>query len=175
LCTGKVGKPKGEKKMKNKWMTLYGIILTIAAVGQIIAAVLFYDPTASAAVINTGWGVMMVSAIFGWLPIVTFRRKGKVEGRGYIHTTKLVDSGVYSIVRHPQYLAGILLNIALVLITQHWLVAVLGLIAIIVNYLDTFTEEENCIEKFGDAYRQYMDKVPRLNFILGIIRKIRRG
>jgi protein-S-isoprenylcysteine O-methyltransferase Ste14 len=161
--------------MRNKMMALYGIILTIAVVGQIIAAVLLYDPTANAAIINTGWGVMMLSAIFGWLPIFTFRRKGNVEGRGYINTTVLVDSGVYSIVRHPQYLAGILLNIALVLITQHWLVAVLGFIAIIVNYVNTYTEEEGCIEKFGDTYRQYMEKVPRLNFILGIIRKISRG
>lgn len=55
----------------------------------------------------------MLSALFGWLPIFTFRKKGKVQGRGHIQTTVLVESGVYSIVRHPQYLSGILLCIGL--------------------------------------------------------------
>ena len=34
--------------------------------------------------------------------------------------------------------------------------------------------EENLIVKFGDDYKRYMEKVPRMNFILGIIRLLRR-
>ena len=160
--------------MWNKKMAAYGIMLTIAFVGQIIFTIVFYNPAGNALRINLGWGMLWLSAIFGWLPIATFRRKGKVEGRSYIHTTVLVDSGIYAIVRHPQYLAGILLNAGLVLITPHWLVAILGLIAAAMTVLDTFNEEQQCIEKFGDAYREYIKKVPRLNFILGILRAIQR-
>lgn len=159
--------------MKGK-ILLYGIILTAAAVGQIVAAVFYYDPQAPATVINAGWMVLFVSAVFGWLPIFTFRKKGEVAGRSYIHTTVLVDSGVYAIVRHPQYLAGILITIALGLISQHWVVWILGAIASLVNYLGTYDEEANCIEKFGEAYRQYQQKVPRLNFIVGIVQWFRR-
>lgn len=155
-------------------MITSGIILTIATVGQIILAILLYNPEGNTAWINAGWVILWISAIFGWLPIITFRRKGKVNGRGYIHTTVLVESGVYGIVRHPQYLAGILISIALPMITQHWLVAVPGIVAIIINYLNTYDEEEGCIEKFGEAYRQYMERVPRLNFLAGIVRAIRR-
>ncbi len=158
----------------NKRMITSGIILTIATVGQIILAILLYNPEGNTAWINAGWVILWISAIFGWLPIITFRRKGKVNGRGYIHTTVLVESGVYGIVRHPQYLAGILISIALPMITQHWLVAVPGIVAIIINYLNTYDEEEGCIEKFGEAYRQYMERVPRLNFLAGIVRAIRR-
>lgn len=156
-------------------MIISGILLTIAMVGQIILAIILYDPQANTTIINIGWVVLWISAIFGWLPIFTFRRKGKVQGSGYMRTTVLVDSGVYAIVRHPQYLAGILINIALPLITHHWLVVVLGLIGAVINYQSTYDEEKGCIEKFGDEYIRYMEKVPRLNFIAGIIRAMRRA
>ena len=149
------------------------VILTIASVGQIISAILLYDPGDSVFLINTGWIVLMFSAVFGWLPILTFRRKGKVKGRGYIHTTVLVSSGIYRIIRHPQYFAGVLIGIALPMITQHLLVAILGLIVVVTNYLNTYDEEKKCIEKFGEEYKQYMENVPRMNFFLGIIRLIK--
>jgi protein-S-isoprenylcysteine O-methyltransferase Ste14 len=89
------------------------------------------------------------------------------KGKGYIHTTTLVDRGVYAILRHPQYLAGILMAIALPLISQHWIIAVLGVIAIVIYYADSFDEEATCIEKFGEAYERYRERVPGFNFIWG--------
>jgi protein-S-isoprenylcysteine O-methyltransferase Ste14 len=155
-------------------MKIMGIIQTIITVGQIVLAFILYNPQGNTAIINTGWIILWISAIFGWLPIYTFRKKGEVKGRNYMMTTTLVDSGVYGIVRHPQYLAGALMSLAIPLISQHWLVAVLGLISAPLYYLNTYDEEKNNIEKFGDAYEQYMERVPRMNFILGIIRAIRR-
>ncbi len=155
-------------------MIVSATILTVTMVGQIIMAFVLYDPEGNMPLVNLGWGVLIVSAVFGWLPIFTFRMKGKVQGRGYIHTTVLVDSGVYAIVRHPQYLAGILINIALPMITPQWIVAGLGLVATGINYYDTFTEEEDCIKKFGQEYLLYMERVPRLNFIRGLFRVIIR-
>jgi protein-S-isoprenylcysteine O-methyltransferase Ste14 len=147
------------------------IIVTIAAVGQIILAFLLYNQNGNEIVINIGWMILWISAIFGWLPILTLKKWGEVpKGKSYMSTVKLVDRGVYAIVRHPQYLAGILMGVALPLISQHWAVAVLGCVAIIVYYIDTFEEEKSCTEKFGDEYREYMKRVPRINFILGMIR-----
>jgi len=158
----------------NRKSLVMGLILTAADLGQIAATWLLYNPQANALVINLGWGLMMLSAVFGWLPIFTFRSRGEIKGRSYIHTTVLVDTGVYSIVRHPQYLAGLLLNIALPLITRHWLVVILGIIGAALIYLDTFKEEKDNLQKFGDAYRSYQAEVPRLNFLLGIYRLMRR-
>ncbi len=146
------------------------LLLTAADLGQIVAAWLLYDPQASARVINLGWGVILLSAVLGWLPIFTFRSRGGVMGRGYIHTTVLVDTGVYSIVRHPQYLAILLINIALPLITRHWLVVILGIIGAGSICLNIFEEEKENLQKFGDAYRSYQSEVPRLNFLLGLFR-----
>jgi protein-S-isoprenylcysteine O-methyltransferase Ste14 len=116
-----------------------------------------------------------VSAIFGWLPIFIFKKWGGVpKGKSYMQTTKVVDRGLYAIVRHPQYVAGMLMSIALPLIAQHWIVAVLGVAAIVMTYRDTFDEEQDCLKKFGDAYTHYMEAVPRVNFLLGIVRLMSR-
>jgi len=160
--------------MKGKIAIVSATVLTIASIGQIGLTFVLYNDEANEVLRNAGWGVLMLSAIFGWLPIFTFRKMGRVKGRGYIHTTVLVDKGVYGIVRHPQYLAGVLISIALPMIAQNWLVAIFGLVAMVIYYFDTFVEEKSDIEKFGDEYRRYMQSVPRLNFILGIARLARR-
>jgi protein-S-isoprenylcysteine O-methyltransferase Ste14 len=155
-------------------MIVEATILTIAAVGQIILAILLHNQDGNGAVTNIGWVILWLSAIFGWLPIYTFRKWGNVpKGKGYLHTTVLVDRGVYAIVRHPQYLAGILMSVALPLISPHWAVVLLGIVAAIVCYVNMVEEDASDIEKFGDAYKAYIQRVPRMNFLLGIARLIR--
>jgi protein-S-isoprenylcysteine O-methyltransferase Ste14 len=109
--------------------------------------------------------------IFGMLPTFEFRKKGKVKkGKSYIHTTKLVDTGIYSIVRHPQYVTFILFAIAGMLLFQHWIVIFLGISIIPFIYLDLLRADKQLIEKFGDEYQKYIQKVPRANFLLGVFR-----
>lgn len=145
-------------------------ILTIATVGQIVLCLLLYKKNGDSVIRNIGWVILWISALFGWLPVFAFRKWGNIpRGRSYMHTQTLVDRGVYAIVRHPQYLAGILMGIGLTFIAQHWIVAIFGVV-VVMTCLDTSEEERNCSQKFGKAYEQYKKKVPRLNFILGIMR-----
>ena len=68
------------------------------------------------------------------LAIFEFRKKGGVKkGKSYIHTTKLVDTGIYSIIRHPQYVTFILWAIAGMLLFQHWIVILFGLQCLIIS------------------------------------------
>ena len=158
-------------KEKDTRVIIIEIILTIVAVGQIVLCFILYNKNGNSIVRNIGWVVLWISAIFGWLPIYTFKKYGKVpKGKAYVHTTQLVDKGVYAIVRHPQYLAGILMAIALFLIAQHWLIGILGIILIVIYYQNSFDEEQNAIDKFGEDYKTYMQKVPRFNFVVGIIK-----
>ena len=166
---------KGAIQVKKIKHWLSGTILTIAAVGQIVLTILCYRENGTDWIRNTGWIILWISAIFGWLPIRTFRKWGKVKGRGYMRTTVLVDRGIYGIVRHPQYVAGMLMGIALPLIAQHWIVAVPGVIVIAINYIDTVEEERAAVVKFGEAYERYRETVPRINFISGCVRKFSRG
>ena len=123
-----------------------------------------------------GVGIYVFSGIiFGMLPTFEFRKKGEVKkGKSYIHTTKLVDTGIYSIVRHPQYVTFIMWAIAGMLLFQHWIIIILGIPVITLTYIDLIKADKDAIEKFGDVYKQYMQKVPRANFLLGIIRLSKR-
>jgi protein-S-isoprenylcysteine O-methyltransferase Ste14 len=123
-----------------------------------------------------GWILWWTGAVFGWLPIFTLRRRGGVaKGKSYVYTTALVDTGIYAIARHPQMgTAWLLMCIALMLVTQHWVSVVLGVPAMGLAYLDLLKADRRLVIKFGDAYRRYMERVPRVNFVSGIIRLIAR-
>ena len=127
-------------------------------------------------VVYVGLVIWAISVIFGWMPIFVLKRKGGVtKGKSYVHTTTIVKSGIYSIVRHPQYTAGILFSLALILISQSWLIAALGAVVMPLLYVDILKTDKYEVEKFGDEYKRYMKEVPRTNFILGIMRLFRRG
>jgi protein-S-isoprenylcysteine O-methyltransferase Ste14 len=123
-----------------------------------------------------GWIVWATGMVLVMAPIVMFPRRGGVpRGKSFVHTTQLVDSGIYSIVRHPQYLGGILaIFVATPLLYPHWIFVVLGVPGIVILYLSTREEEKRLIERFGDDYHTYMKKVPRMNIIQGTIQILRQ-
>jgi protein-S-isoprenylcysteine O-methyltransferase Ste14 len=144
---------------------------------QIILVFVFgkYNEAGIGVMMVMGWVAWALSIVFGWMPILVLKRKGGVKkGKSYVSTSVLVDTGLFSIVRHPQYTAGILWSLALVLISQNWIVSAMGFVVVVLLYLDILGADRNEVEKFGDAYKGYMKKVPRTNFILGIIRLFRR-
>ena len=124
-----------------------------------------------------GVGLYVFSGlVFGWLPVIEFRKKGSVKrGKSYIYTTKLVDTGIYSVVRHPQYVTFMLFAIAGIFLFQHWIIILLAMPIFPLTYLDLIKADKDTIEKFGDDYRAYMKKVPRANFLLSLIRLLRRN
>jgi protein-S-isoprenylcysteine O-methyltransferase Ste14 len=158
--------------------SLYGLhpfllsyVAGVLTVAQIVVAFLLHRP-GSEALEWAGWICLWISAIFGVLPIITFRRKGGVPtGESYMKTTLLVDSGIYALVRHPQGgVAWLLINLGVMLVAQHWTSVILGVPSMVLVYLDAIKADQYCIEKFGDAYRRYMERVPRVNFVSGVMR-----
>ena len=166
------------KRFQEFFYSLHPFLLSSIAgtltVAQIVLAFLVHG-RGSEALRYAGWICWWTGAIFGVLPIITFRRKGGVaKGESYMKTTVLVNTGIYAIVRHPQGgTAWLLINLAAMLIAQHWTSVVLGLASLVLVYADTFKADQYCIEKFGDEYERYMERVPRVNFVAGIIRLLR--
>jgi protein-S-isoprenylcysteine O-methyltransferase Ste14 len=74
---------------------------------------------------------------------------------------KLVTSGPYRWVRHPLYTIGSTFIVSFGLMADNWFIAALGILAFILMAVRTPREEANLIEKFGDEYRQYMQRTGR--------------
>lgn len=152
-------------------------IVSALFISQIIVGLyLLSEVTQNVVLAYTGVGFYVFAGIvFGWLPVIEFRKKGKVpKGESYIHTTKIVDTGIYSVVRHPQYVTFMLWSIGGMLLFQHWIVVLLGIPIFPLTYIDLIKADKDAVEKFGDDYKEYMKKVPRANFLLGVIRRFRR-
>jgi len=137
----------------------------------IIMVFVFYNYYTFDFFVYAGWILLVFSVVIIFLAGGEFRKKGRApKGKSIVRTTVMVDSGIYAVVRHPQYLGFILFVLALVLMSQHWLSALSWIMGSVLFYRDVVREEQMSIEKFGDDYERYMRKVPRMNFILGIIR-----
>ena len=161
------------------WMDFVPVTLaSILFISQIIVGIyLLSDVSQIEILAYIGVGLYVFSGlVFGWLPVIEFRKKGGVrKGKSYIHTTQLVDTGIYSIVRHPQYVTFILWAIAGMFLFQHWIIILLGFPIVPLTYIDLIRADNDAIEKLGEDYKAYMKKVPRANFLLGIIRRYRKS
>ncbi len=161
---------KKEKRFSLKDIILT-TIFTIFFIVQIILMFLFFNELSLIILAYIGYVIWGFSIYFGLISFWTFKKRGSVEkGKSYLNTTKVVEKGPYAIIRHPQYLGGILFTISITLWTQIWLSLILSITIIILTYQWTYTEDKNLIDKFGDDYKKYKVKVPRLNPILGIIK-----
>jgi protein-S-isoprenylcysteine O-methyltransferase Ste14 len=158
--------------MKNAWKFSGAILFaSIFLVAQYILSFFILKLPGLVWIQWIGWIIWALSLVFGVAPIFILRQKGGVsQGKSYVNTTQLVDDSLYAIVRHPQYLGGILFNLSLMLLAQHWLVILLGVLSALLIWLDIQAADQEGIEKFGDEYRQYMQSVPQVNFVLGIMR-----
>lgn len=118
-----------------------------------------------------GWIVWAAGMVLVMAPIMMFPRRGGVpKGRSFVHTTRVVDTGIYAVVRHPQYLGGIFsIFVATPLLYPHWIFVVLGIPGAVILYWSTREEEKRLIERFGDDYLSYMRRVPGMNFIKGTV------
>lgn len=116
---------------------------------------------------------LLVSAIFMYLPFVQLGRYGKSVGKNYTATTVVADSGLYAVVRHPQYLGYMFLFAGFALISQNWITALLAVLAIGFLHFNVSIEEQANLEKFGNDYHDYIQRVPRYNILLGLWRTFR--
>lgn len=112
-----------------------------------------------------GWIILGVGALFVFLSIFTLRRKG---------ISNIIDSGIYGIVRHPMYLGGVVMFLSHIFFFQNSIIAINAIVAIVCVYLIIRSADQRNIEKFGDAYKRYMQSVPAMNLFAGLIRLVRR-
>jgi len=147
---------------------LIGHIAYIGLYGAMIISTIIHYNSADLAELLYAGGIILVFGIIFLLCSSKSRKKGHADGIG------LVERGMYAFVRHPEFLGHILIIFALVIISQHWISFIVGAILIVLLCFAMIEEEKRNMEKFGDAYRDYMKKVPRINLIAGIIKQIHK-
>jgi protein-S-isoprenylcysteine O-methyltransferase Ste14 len=75
---------------------------------------------------------------------------------------KIVTTGVYSIVRHPQYLGGLLAHVGVSLFLSALGSLIVTPVMLSLIFLISRKEEKELIREFGEAYNVYKKKVPML-------------
>src|SRR6266508_723751 len=73
----------------------------------------------------------------------------------------LITTGPYQWMRHPMYTTFFIISLGFVLITANGFIAILCLLFGIFLPSIIQTEEQTLLEKFGDEYREYMQRTGR--------------
>lgn len=110
-----------------------------------------------------GLGVMLVGAGLGCMfaAIGLFRRTGQ-DPTPWKSSPELISSGIYRRTRNPMYFGMGLVQAGLgVLFANLWIVALVPFTWLTIYLIAIRHEEAYLLEKFGDAYREYMTRVRR--------------
>jgi protein-S-isoprenylcysteine O-methyltransferase Ste14 len=117
-----------------------------------------------------GTGLFVVScALLLW----TFQSLGKNLTDTVVtreeHT--LVAHGPYRWIRHPLYTTVALMTSGISLMAANWFLLAVGPVVFALLVIRTRTEEANLIARFGDGYRNYMERTGRFLPRIGAARR----
>lgn len=101
-------------------------------------------------------GLALRAAIVGFVPRSTSGRNTKSQKAATLNTT-----GMYSVVRHPIYLANFLIFIGMIMSIGVWYLGVIAVLAYFLYYERIMCAEEAFLEsRFGDTFTRWADRTP---------------
>ena len=135
---------KGENKRLNTlaYIPQYGIYFYSIFISLKIYTSYFY----------IGMALFILGMTYELISVVQlfFRKPGQ-----------LMTKGLYRFSRNPQYVGWSIVCVGIGIATASWVILVLAIFSTIVNHFIVQLEEHICLEKYGDAYREYMNRAPR--------------
>ena len=72
-----------------------------------------------------------------------------------------ITRGIYHYSRHPLYLASLLIYFSVGIASASWVFLLVFVLQAVSIRIAAVGEERFCLEKYGEAYREYIDKTPR--------------
>jgi len=72
-----------------------------------------------------------------------------------------VTNGLYRYSRHPMYVTSFVFFLGVSIATASWVFLLFTILLIAASFYFAPLEEQSCLEKYGDAYREYMNRTPR--------------
>ena len=147
----------------------YGI-LAVPVVGMMAALIVFRDPLLGRD-FGTSFPLFTLAAVcvLGAVVIAVKRKKyltmsilvGIPELSRSGLTGKLLTEGIYSRIRHPRYVEGVLAVLAYALFANYLGMYVLFALTVPAIYFIVVLEERELRDRFGSAYEEYSRRVPR--------------
>ncbi len=164
--------PRGSKKRKKFEIfaeTGIGLFISVIVLGltnfdNLILKRAGIIPLQYTSIIFFIIGIFLIISSF-----VSLKRIGKPTS-GLEDTTKMINKGIFKILRHPLYLGLSLFTIGFLFAYQAIALIIIGFVTVILFYLASRIEDSYNIKKFGSEYIEYMKKVPKYNFFLGMFR-----
>lgn len=134
-----------------------------------------HDPVMLEILQYVGLIVLVIGLVLVYIPMYYLDIKGKLEKRNdHNYTEALVDGGIHAVARDPQFLGWMRVCLAVIPFDQHWLTTVFGTVGMPRAYIISKQEDESNIEKFGSAYERYMQSVPTMGLLTGVVRPLQR-
>ena len=96
--------------------------------------------------------IYLCGMIFATVAVLNFAISAK---------NKPVTKGLYRVSRNPMYVGLLLMQIGLGVACTSWLYLLLTAVLMIVLNAVLASEERYCLNRYGDAYREYMNRTPR--------------
>jgi protein-S-isoprenylcysteine O-methyltransferase Ste14 len=99
-----------------------------------------------------GLAIWILSMVIGLISFVSF---------GTTPLDGLVTKGTYRFSRNPVCLSGFLADVGIGIACASWVFLLYAVVDIILMHTSIRAEERFLLEKYGAAYREYMDSTPR--------------
>ncbi|MDO8564323.1 MAG: isoprenylcysteine carboxylmethyltransferase family protein [Nanoarchaeota archaeon] len=120
-------------------------------VGTIISIVLFVIYWNNGfnkflAIIITFFGLMI-----WWTASITLGKSFSITPKA----SELIQTGIYSKIRHPIYVGFSITGIGLAILTHSNLLILLSILAVLSSFIRANLEEKKLVEKFGEKYLNY--------------------
>lgn len=120
------------------------------------------------------WALLQLSIAVLIAGLYMLRRLGKVSQArdeealfAFEKTSQLVTAGIFRYIRHPMYCSLLLLAWGIFFKQPGWIGLLLALTASGFLWLTALRDEAECLDYFGEAYREYMKRSKRfIPFVL---------
>ncbi len=150
--------PKEKPKTVLQWLPVLLSILTLVCLilGVFQVGTLQYK--------NSYWHLrligMIVYLVFSWIQIWSYKALGDNYSQNVLifRSHKLIEKGPFRIIRHPQYLSQILMDLGGGLATLSYLIIPLAIIEIPFLIFRASLEEKLLSKNFKDAFTAYKKK-----------------
>ncbi|MGB2827513.1 MAG: isoprenylcysteine carboxylmethyltransferase family protein [Dehalococcoidales bacterium] len=76
-------------------------------------------------------------------------------------TNEPITRGMYRYSRHPLYLASLLIYLSVGMASVSWVFLLIFIVQLVSINIAAVGEERYCLAKYGDTYREYINRTPR--------------